>query len=330
MNEWAEFRHFRYLLTILELQSFRAAAEALHTSQPNLSVQAKRFQEHVSVRLYRRTKSGRIRITEQGRAFMNMAHLLLETRDEILQELSELEQSESTVVRLGCVAHADPLVFKDFCSLYRAMLPGCSIRARFGDKASITHEIAEGRLDAAITTLPTSGSTLQTELVRREPLVVCMREDDPLAAKRNLSSHDLQRSSLVLYDAERPPLGEEPFVHLLKGRGLNVDEYARASHPSEIQALVRDGFGIALVRAGEELQSKLTTRPLLDIDWTVDTAVVFREVGHLKTTPVVIRQLQQRYRTQGFAPSWGEPSAPAKRPARSVPMTGMERTVANR
>lgn len=33
MYDWAEFRHFRYLLAILERQGFRVAAEELHTSQ---------------------------------------------------------------------------------------------------------------------------------------------------------------------------------------------------------------------------------------------------------------------------------------------------------
>lgn len=44
MYDWAEFRHFRYLLKILEKGGFRAAAEELFTSQPNLTVQARQFQ----------------------------------------------------------------------------------------------------------------------------------------------------------------------------------------------------------------------------------------------------------------------------------------------
>jgi DNA-binding transcriptional LysR family regulator len=59
MYEWAELRHFKYLLTILERQGFRAAAEELRTAQPNLSVQARQFQENASVRLFREMKGGR-------------------------------------------------------------------------------------------------------------------------------------------------------------------------------------------------------------------------------------------------------------------------------
>ena len=56
MYDWAELRHFRYLLAILERQGFRVAAEELHTSQPNLAVQARQFQENASVRLFQKMK----------------------------------------------------------------------------------------------------------------------------------------------------------------------------------------------------------------------------------------------------------------------------------
>ena len=94
MYEWAELRHFRYLLTILERQGFRAAAEELRTAQPNLSVQARQFQENASVRLFRKMKGGRIRPTETGLAFIALAKLLLETRDEVINALIAIERGE--------------------------------------------------------------------------------------------------------------------------------------------------------------------------------------------------------------------------------------------
>jgi hypothetical protein len=66
MNDWAEFRHFKYLLAIVENKGFRAAAEQLHTAQPNLSAQAKQFQDLSAIHLFRKGKDGRIKLTETG------------------------------------------------------------------------------------------------------------------------------------------------------------------------------------------------------------------------------------------------------------------------
>ena len=106
MYEWAELRHFRYLLTILERQGFRAAAEELRTAQPNLSVQARQFQENASVRLFRKMKGGRIRPTDTGVAFKVLAKFLLETRDEVLDALIAIERGDVRSVRFGWPALA--------------------------------------------------------------------------------------------------------------------------------------------------------------------------------------------------------------------------------
>jgi len=77
MYEWAEFRHFKYLLAILELKGVRAAAEQLFTAQSNRSTQSKQFQENASVRLYLKTKDGRIIPTPTGEAFKSDLRKLL-------------------------------------------------------------------------------------------------------------------------------------------------------------------------------------------------------------------------------------------------------------
>src|ERR1700742_3340423 len=102
MYEWAELRHFRYLLTILEKRGFRAASEELHTAQPNLSVQARQFQENAQVRLFRKLKHGGIRPTETGTAFIVLGRLLLDTVDEVLNALIAVERGEIRSVRFGC------------------------------------------------------------------------------------------------------------------------------------------------------------------------------------------------------------------------------------
>jgi DNA-binding transcriptional LysR family regulator len=43
-----------------------------------------------------------------------------------------------------------------------------------------------GVIDAAILTLPLENSALRIEEFRRDPLVVCLRQDDPLALKKRL------------------------------------------------------------------------------------------------------------------------------------------------
>ncbi|MES2221012.1 MAG: LysR family transcriptional regulator [Acidobacteriota bacterium] len=294
MHEWAEFRHFRYLLTILEKRGFRAAAEELHTAQPNLSVQARQFQENASVHLFRRLKHGGIRPTETGVAFMVLAKLLLETLDEVLKALTAIERGDIRSMRFGCTPLADRSVFHDLCATHKEILPGCPIRPTHGDTAQLAEEIISGTVDAAIVTLPLTHPDLHIEELHRDRLVVCLRRDNPLAAKSAIHPVDLQGNLTILYHPQRHPDAHQRLLELLGDVGVTIDEHSWASHPSEMQALVKEGQGLALIREGTKLDEELITRPIAGVDWTVDTAVIYHKSHYPKTIPVLLRKLRRK------------------------------------
>jgi DNA-binding transcriptional LysR family regulator len=309
MHDWAEFRHFKYLLAVLELQGFRAAAEELHTAQPNLSIQARQFQENASLHLYRTGKGNRLRLTPTGVAFKAIARGLLDARDEAIEALLAVERGDIQAVNFGCGSLADPGLFQTFCDMHKEILPDCPIRLTHGDVAQLVEEIVEGVVDAAIVTLPLGNPSLRIEELRRDRLVVCLRKDNPLASKASLQPVDLQGNLNILYHPQRHPQAHERLLELLEIAGVQVEEYSRASHPTEMQMLVKAGYGFALVREGSDLDSDLTVRPIAGVDWTIDTAVVFHKQRHPKTIPVLIRRLRSQLTGS---------SSVAKKPVRPV------------
>jgi DNA-binding transcriptional LysR family regulator len=305
MYDWAELRHFKYLLAILEMRGFRVAAEALHTSQPNLSVQARQFQENASIRLFRKQKNGRIRPTETGVAFMTLARLLLETRDEIIDALVAIERGEVPVARFGLSPMAEAQVFRELCAAHRKILPSCQIQPVHDDPPALLDDLLSGRLDAAVVSLPLDHPELQVEIIRRDRLVVCLREDHPAAQKPLLAPADLQGELNILYHPQRHPDAYELLLSQLAAAGLSVNESSRVSHPLEMQLLVREGYGFALIPERSVLQPELTVRRVLGTNWSIDTALVYPKARSLKTLPVMLRQLRQTFGSTG-------PTAPAE------------------
>jgi DNA-binding transcriptional LysR family regulator len=325
MYDWAELRHFRYLLAILEKQGFRVAAEELHTSQPNLTVQARQFQENASVRLFRKTKNGRIRPTDTGIAFIALARFLLETRDEVIDALVAIERGEIGSVRFGCGPLVDQSLFRNFCAMHKEILPACSIRPTHGDTVELAEEVVTGAIDAAIVTLPLKHPDLRVEEIRRNRLVVCLRRDNPLARKSALKATDLQDNLSVLYHPQRHPDAHEQLVELLDEAGVTIEEYSRASNPYEMQMLVKEGHGFTLIREGTTLDDELTTRPITGVDWTVGTAVIYHKQRHPKTVPVLVRNLKKDFNSDKKEPESYKKSVSAqtamairKRPPKST------------
>lgn len=316
MYDWAEFRHFRYLLAILEEQGFRAAADILHTAQPNLSIQARQFQENATVRLFRRTRNGRIRPTEAGIAFIDLARFLLETRDEVIDALIAIERGAAGQARFGCTPFVDPVLFRTLCKIQKELLPSSTIRPMLGDTPQLAEEVANGTLDAALVTLPLNHPDLHIEEVRQDRLVVCLRKDHPLAAKAGLLPADLKDNLTVLYHPHRHPEAHTRQLEQLGEVGIEIGEYSRASHPSELQMLVKEGHGFTLIQEGMTLDDALTTRRIAGVHWTVDTAVIYHRHWCSRTIPVLIKQLRREIAKdrKGIV---SDRISPAKRPPRS-------------
>ena len=88
----------RTLVTIAETQSFTQAARQLYRTQPALSLQIKRLEEHVGMPLVQR--NGRsMSMTEAGEVLVNYAQKILKLNEEALAKLS-LTETEGKV-RIG-------------------------------------------------------------------------------------------------------------------------------------------------------------------------------------------------------------------------------------
>jgi DNA-binding transcriptional LysR family regulator len=329
MYDWAEFRHFLYLLTILEKGGFRVAAEELHTSQPNLTVQARRFQDHASVRLFRKSKNGRIGPTETGIAFVNLARLVLEIREEVIDALIAIERGEIGLIRFGSTPLVDQNLFRSFCKLHKELLPRTTVRPTHGDAPQLAQEILDGMIDAAIITLPLAHPDLRIEELRRDRIVACLRKDHPLAAKAALQVSDLQDNLTVIYHPHHHPDAHLRLLELLSDAGVGLGEYSCASHPSEMLTLVKEEHGLALIREGTFLEEGLITRRLAGVEWTVDTAAIYRKQFHPKTVPILVRKLkrsiEQRIVRSSASTALGSSNGIAKCPVQEVTGVSIQR-----
>jgi len=208
--------------------------------------------------------------------------------------LVAIERGEIGALKFGCASSVDRALCHEACKIHKELGPGCPVRAAHGDTVQLVEEIISNEIDVAIVTLPVNDLRLHLDEIRRDRLVVCLRGDHPLAAKAVLRPGELQENLTILYHPQRHPRAHERLLELLAEAGLKIDEYSRASHPIEIQELVKQGYGFALIREGTVLDTELITRPIVGVDWTVDTAIIYNKVRHPKTIPVLVRHLKRR------------------------------------
>jgi DNA-binding transcriptional LysR family regulator len=295
VDDFAEFRHFRYLLAVAQHKGFRAAAEALNTAQPSLSRQIKEFQEYYNLRLFIPGKGKRVELTAAGEALEVIAREVLEVKDDALAALEAIQRGEAQVLRIGCTPFVDKGICKRATDLQKVLIPSASVRMSTGDTSALISELKNDQLDAIIVTLPVKDEDLKVHILKRERLVVCLPTEHPLSKKAALSANDLTSNLTVFRHPHQHPEAHERLVELLAELGVQFDEQSHTSHPHEMQEMVKSGYGFSLIREGTTLLDGLTTRPIIGVEWTVDTAFVHRVNPRVKILPMIAKILKRQF-----------------------------------
>jgi DNA-binding transcriptional LysR family regulator len=294
MDDSVEYRHLKYFLAIADAKGFRAAAEALYTSQPSLTKQMKDLEAALGIRLIDRS-GNRMGLTTAGSAFVTIARELLLSRREAFEAIRAIDHDLVHRLRLGYSSFVGLDLFEAACDLQRKMDAQAAICARSEDMIDLIEEVAEGTLDAALVMLPIEDDRLCVQVIRQERLLVCLRADDPLSVRRALTADDIRDKLTIFRVPSQHPLAHARLVEML----AEIDVLARVccltSSSAELQTFVKEGFGYGLIREGAALQPDLTTRPIAGVGWTVDSAIIYSKASERKFLPLLARNLRRQF-----------------------------------
>ena len=114
--------------------------------------------------------------------------------------------------------------------------------------SSLTAMLAEGELDIAFVRLPCESSkAFELSILDREPMVVALHRDHPLAACGDLALEKLRDTSVVLFPQEVAPGLYDQVYSYCERAGIDVQHALQSSQLSSSLSMVSAGGGFALV-----------------------------------------------------------------------------------
>ena len=105
------FNQLRYFVAIVKHGSFWSAALEEYISQSSLSKQIKALETELGVVLFNRT-GNKITLTEAGQCFYDYALQLLETKNEMHQELMAFEDTPIEEVKFASIPSSVPIRYQ--------------------------------------------------------------------------------------------------------------------------------------------------------------------------------------------------------------------------
>jgi DNA-binding transcriptional LysR family regulator len=224
----------RTFVTVFETGSFTRAAGLLGRTQPGVSLQMRRLEDHLRAPLFDRTVRG-IALTTEGAALLPQARRLLRLHDEILAGLGEGDLEGE--VRFGApediaTAHL-PAILGGFARSH----PRIRLSVVCDYTANLLDQLSRGLLDLALIKREPLGPDLGVS-VWSEPLV-WVALDPELAAPRPLP--------LIL--APAPDIYRKRALAALEAAGVSFrPAFTSPSHAGQLAAL-RAGLGVGVLPA---------------------------------------------------------------------------------
>ena len=292
MSDSLTFRLLRYISASAETLNFTRAAEQVFVAQSSLSHQIGKLENTIDVVIFDRLQNG-LKLTAAGRIVVAYAESTLRDWEQAVAMARAIQRNEVPPLRLGFSSFVNAKILEKFRETYAGMFAGCTIQLLGADPLICLLRLDAGLLDCAILPMPIDSSRYCVLQVVQSPLVVCMRSDDDLAGRAQLDIHEVAQRITVFRDPDLHPAAHSRLVEMFAEVGIPMHLVCSASTPSEIQWMVKERYGLALIDQLSPLESGLVTRPIAGLSWTADTAFVHaRQAGHV-AVPFIERFFQE-------------------------------------
>lgn len=241
-----ELSQLRCFVALAEELHFGRAAARLNMTQPPLSRQLQQLEHALGVSLVERS-SRFVRLTAAGRTFLGDARAILRSSEEAVVTVRKVAQGEGGVITLGFIPATSYALLPRLIAFAAAEMPHVQFILREMVTADQAEALSAGRLDAGILRLPIDRRGLEAIAISRDPFVVAVPADRPLAGGRALTIADLDRQPLVMYAPVESRYHHDLVSSVFRAAGIapNFVQYAREIHT--MLALVGAGIGVALV-----------------------------------------------------------------------------------
>jgi len=237
-------RDLQYLVAVADARHFGRAAEASHVSQPTLSMQLKKLEESLGVRLFERTHK-QVMVTGVGEEIVRRARTILRETEGLREAARAAQNPLAGELRLGAFPTLAPYFLPLAVPKLRKRLPKLKLLLTEEKTDRLLAMLKEGALDAALLALPIEEEGLETAELLDDPFLLAVPAGHALAKRKQVTRRDIAGMPLLLLEEG----------HCLRRQALEFCSFAgtgertdfRATSLETLRQMVAAGVGVTLM-----------------------------------------------------------------------------------
>jgi len=233
----------RILQAVAEHGGITRAAEALHLTQPTVSMQIRQLNEVLGVALF--APRGRVlRLTAAGEEVLSFARSVVQSAELLDERLAALEGVERGRLRMSAASTAEYFIPR-LLGAFQHAHAGISAELKVISRAAVVARLREDADDLYVMAQPPSEDPVIAEAFMDNPLVVIAPAAHALAKARRVKLAELVRHEFVLRE---PGAGTRMLTDaFFAGRGLALLARLELGSNEAVKQAVIGGLGLAVI-----------------------------------------------------------------------------------
>jgi DNA-binding transcriptional LysR family regulator len=264
----------RAFVAVGEVQSFAAAAQTLHLSQPALSRRISHLEDTLEVHLIDRTTRS-VELTRLGQRFLGEVRSIIEDLDRSVGGLQEAAQLRAGEVTIGCmfsaVHHYLPAVIRTF----REQHPNVMVRIVEDGAGAVLASVKTGEADFAVNYTGMQDAEVEFTPLLKEPFVLACPAGHPLTRRLSVGWEELADYPYALVSQSN---GNRLLIdQALAEVSTRPSPICEFRHVSTLIGFVENGLGVAVVP-----KLALPQQPASVVGVPLDTPTITRTIGMIR------------------------------------------------
>jgi len=241
------FHQLHIFYTVSERGSFSAAAQALHMTQPAVTMQVQALEDYFGTKLFNRSTK-KIVLSEAGRALMPYALRSIELIKETDVAMSAFTHMLEGRLQLGASLTIGEYVLPRLLGPFGKAYPHISIMMKVMNTTQIMEEITRHQLNFGLIEAPVTHPDMVIEPVMGDELKLIVPADHPLAELNEITLEEAMKYPFVLREqgSGTRRVMEEQIV----AKGLNPSDMQivmELGSTGAVKSAVEAGLGITMI-----------------------------------------------------------------------------------
>jgi DNA-binding transcriptional LysR family regulator len=241
------FHQLHIFYTVAEKGSFSQAAQALHMTQPAVTMQIQSLEEYFGTKLFHRTTK-KIELTEAGRTLLPYAKRSIELMKETDVSMSKFTHMLKGRLHLGASLTIGEYILPRLLVPFGKEYPSISVSMKVINTSQILDEVLNHQLNFGLVEAEVRHPDVQTEALLNDELVLIVPSGHPLTKQETITVRDMLKYPFVLREkgsGTRKVMEDELQKAGVDAKDMNI--VMELGSTGAVKSAVEAGLGLSII-----------------------------------------------------------------------------------